>query len=438
MLLDDPRHSPVGKPAKFDFFEPAGSLVRAAPKETKMKRNLSLWLGLLAFALLPVFAQTPAPKGNTGKIHGNVIGPEGALRTSGTVSLSTDGGKNAKFSFPVSASGSYSGEATPGNYTIVFRAPETPADKMVDSIDGIKIMAGDDLTQDIDMTRKAFMDKLAPAERKQAEDFRKQNSEVRVLTNDLRTSGQDFKDADAARQTAKTTLGATASKDDIDAKEIEIKVGKYTEVESLMLKDTTAKADVSALWDELGQAQLGLAKTKGDAQKYEDAETSYKKALEVEASSKKPSPQNQGAAYSGLGEIYARTGKVPEATAAYDSAAKVNPPSAESYLANEAAIFANAGNGEAAAAAADKAILADPKAPLPYYLKGQGLIQKATIDAAGKMILPPGCAEAYQQYLALAPTGQYANDVKGILAESSQVHSSAFGSDNAGKKKKGK
>jgi tetratricopeptide (TPR) repeat protein len=403
-----------------------------------MKRNLSLWLGLLAFALLPVFAQTPAPKGNTGKIHGTVTGPEGALRTSGTVSLSTDGGKNSKFSFPVSASGTYSGEAVPGNYTLVFRAPETPADKMVDSIPGIKLMAGDDQTQDIDMTRKAYMDKLAPAERKQAEDFRKQNSEVKVLTLDLKTSSQDVKDAETARQAAKLALGATASKEDIDAKENEIKVAKYSEVETLMLKDTAAKADVSALWDELGQAQLGLARTKGDTQKYDDAEASYKKAIEVEAASKKPSALNQGAAYSGLGEIYARTGKVPEASAAYDSAAKANPVGAASYLTNEAAIFVNAGNGDAAAAAADKAILADPKAPLPYYLKGQGLIQKATIDPAGKMILPPGCAEAYQQYLVLAPNGQFANDVKGILAESSQVHSTAFGTDSTSKKKKGK
>jgi len=402
-----------------------------------MKRNLSLWLGLLAFALLPVFAQTPAPKGNTGKIHGNVIGPEGALRTAGTVSLSTDAGRTAKFSFPVTASGSFSGEAAPGTYTIFFQAPNTPADKMVDSLPGIKIVAGVDLSQDIDMTRKAYMDKLTPDERKQAEDFRKQNSQVKNLTIDLRTSSQDFKDVETARQAAKLALGATASKDDLDAKESEIKVAKYTEVETLMLKDTTAKADVSALWVELGQAQLGLAKTKSDTQKYQDAEVSYKKAIEVETASKKPSPLNQGAAYSGLGEIYARTGKVPEATAAYDSAAKVNPTGAASYLTNEAAIFVNAGNGDAAAAAADEAIKADPKLPLPYYLKGQGLIQKATIDPkTGKMVFPDGCAEAYQKYVELAPTGQYANDVKGILAESAQVHSSAFGSDS--KKKKGK
>ena len=197
-------------------------------------------------------------------------------------------------------------------------------------------------------------------------------------------------DADAARKTAKATLGDAASRDDVEAKETEIKVAKYTEVETLMLRDTAAKPDASPLWTELGLAQLGLARTKGDQSKYDDAETNLKKALAVETAASKPSPINLGADNSTLGEVYARTGKIPEANAAYDAAAKANPPSASVYLTNEAAIFLNAGNGDAAAAAADEAITADPEQPLPYYLKGQGLIQKATLDASGKMIFPPG------------------------------------------------
>ncbi len=74
-------------------------------------------------------------------------------------------------------------------------------------------------------------------------------------------------------------------------------------------------------------------------------------------------------------------------------------------------------------AAADEAIKIDPKnMPILYYLKGQGLLQKATFDAkTGKYNLPPGCAEAYQMYLQLAPTGQFAADVKGILAQAAGV-----------------
>jgi tetratricopeptide (TPR) repeat protein len=178
-----------------------------------------------------------------------------------------------------------------------------------------------------------------------------------------------------------------------------------------MLRDTKAKPDASSLWAQLGQAELGL-------KKYDDAEAAYKKALEVEAASKKPSILNQGAANAGLGEIYARNGKIPEATAAYDAAAKINPTGASTYFKNEAVIFYQIGNADAQVAAADEAIKADPTLALAYYLKGQGLVQKATIDPkTGMYILPPGCAEAYEKYLQLAPTGQFANDAKGILAQ---------------------
>jgi len=57
-----------------------------------MKRTIPLWLGLLAFAIIPAFAQTtpttPAPpKGPTGKIHGHVTNPTGAAQKGGTVTL---------------------------------------------------------------------------------------------------------------------------------------------------------------------------------------------------------------------------------------------------------------------------------------------------------------------------------------------------------------
>ena len=243
-----------------------------------MKRNFSLWLGLLAFALLPALAQTPAPMG---KIHGHVTNPTGASTVNGTVSLSTDGGRTPKYSFPVSATGDYAGEAAPGNYTVVYRAPETPADQMVDSISGVKVLADQDVMADVDMSRKEFIDKLSPEQKKTLDELKKHNSEamkaneiIKNLNADIRVASQDFKDADAARAAAVQALGATASKTDLDAKEAEIKAAKYTEVETLMLKDTAAKPDASVLWVDLGQAQVGL-------KKYDEGEVTYKKTLEA-------------------------------------------------------------------------------------------------------------------------------------------------------------
>ena len=66
-------------------------------------------------------------------------------------------------------------------------------------------------------------------------------------------------------------LGASASKTDVAAKENEIKTQKYTEVVSLMSKDSQARPTESVLWAYLGQGQFGL-------KKYDDAETAFKKA----------------------------------------------------------------------------------------------------------------------------------------------------------------
>jgi len=185
-----------------------------------MKRTISLWMGLLAFALIPALAQTPGAP--TGKIHGRITGPEGAPRTSGSVGLSSDGGHTNKFTFEVNANGDYAGEATPGTYSAVYRAADTPVDKFVDIYENVKIVVGQDVEQNIDMSRKAFVDKLPAEQQKQLEELKKHNSDamkanevIKHLNDDLKLVAEDFKEADTARQTAIQALGATASKADV-------------------------------------------------------------------------------------------------------------------------------------------------------------------------------------------------------------------------------
>ncbi|MGA2217647.1 MAG: tetratricopeptide repeat protein [Terracidiphilus sp.] len=413
-----------------------------------MKRTFSLWLGLraaaclpaaaglLAFSFLPVLAQTPAPPpGTIGHIHGHVTNPVGTATTSGTVSLSTDGGHTAKFSFPVDANGDYKGDATPGSYTLVYRAPDTPPDKMVDSFEHVKVIADQDTLQDVDMSRKEYIDKLDPDQKKQLEELKaknavalKANEVIKNLNADLRTVTQDVKDADSAAANAAQQLGDKAAKADIDAKAAEIKTAKYTEIETLMLKDSAAKPDASVLWAQLGLAQTGL-------KKYDEAEATFKKVLEIESTSKKPQPPVQGLANSGLGEIYARTGKVPEANAAYDAAGKANPTQAVFYLTNEAKIFYQTHNPDAQIAAADEAIKTDtnpndPALAIDYYLKANGLVPKTTMDPkTNKLIAPEGCIEAYQKYIDLAPNGPYVGEVKDILAGFGQKITTTYKAD---------
>ncbi len=397
-----------------------------------MKRALSLWLGLAAAALLtvvlaPAQAQQ-APAGNTGKIHGKVINPTGQPQGGGTVNLSTDGGSTLKYTFLVDESGNYTGEAAQGTYMLVYRAAEMPVGKMADSVRGVKIVAGQDTEQDVDMSRQEYIDNMSPEEKKQLEDLRKQNSEalkanvlINQLNADLKIVNQDKKDIDHASDLAVAALGANASKLDLANKIVEIKTAKYTDIVSIATKDTAAKPDEALLWNQLGYGQAGL-------KQYDDAITAYKKAVDLETASKKPRGPVIGQAEAGLGEIYARTGKVPEANAAFDAAAKADTVNAPLYLKNQAIIFFQEGNAAAQAAAADEAIKQDPNPNDPnlailYYIKGQGLIMNATVDAKGHYVLPPDCAEAYQKYLQLAPHGQFAADVTGILQQAAGAKS---------------
>jgi tetratricopeptide (TPR) repeat protein len=406
-----------------------------------MKRTISIWLGLLAVALLPALAQTPAAA-PTGKLHGHVTNPTGAPQSGGTVALilttraASGPGLAAQTTnkevLTVDANGDYKGDVAPGPYTLIYRTPGMEQDKEADKLENVKVSPGEDIAADFDMSRKEYIDLLPPETKKQLEEMRKHNSEalkanalIKNLNADLKTVVQDIKDGDSARAAAAQQLGASAARTDIDAKETEIKTAKYTEVETLMTKDTQVKPTESILWAYLGEGQMGL-------KKYDDAIASFKKAIEVDAASKSPKPAVQGMANEGLGAIYARTGKVPEAAAAYDAAAKIDPTKAAFYLKNEAVIFSQVGNSDAQSAAADEAIKVDPNDALLYYLKGQALVSKATVDPkTQRIVLPPGCGEAYQKYLELAPTGPYAADVKGILDQAGQKVNSSY---KAGKK----
>ena len=182
---------------------------------------------------------------------------------------------------------------------------------------------------------------------------------------------------------------------------------------------TDAKPDESVLWMVYGEALLGqadhLAAEDQKASKpfitddtvvklYTDSAAAYQKGVDLNAASKKPQPADQAVAYNSIGNINGKLGKVPEASAAYDNAVKNDPTKAGMYYGNEAIVLYKASQGDGAIAAADKAIAADATRPDPYYIKAQSLVGKATIDPKTQLIaLPPGCLDAYQAFLSLAP-----------------------------------
>ena len=345
----------------------------------------------------------------TATIHGHVQNAGGQPINHGDVKLTTDRTSAAKdrkyqYTFPLDQNGDYKGSGiAPGTYAAIVLQD----DKSLDFIESLDLKANDDKTVDFDMTRAEYINKMTPEERKQLEEYKKKNAEATAANSKIADLNKSLVQARA-----------------------DTKAGNFDPAIASMTQATTQKPDEAILWVALGDAQLGkgdaaakAAKASGKpatdpsiAQNFTDAAASYKKAVDANAASKKPNPETAGAAENQLGQALAKGGDAKAASDAYDAAAKAEPGKAGMYLFNEAATLYNAGKTEDSAAAADKAIAADPKRADAYYIKGQSLIGKASVDPkTQKITAPPGCVEAYQQYLELAPDGPRAEEVKQIL-----------------------
>ena len=353
------------------------------------------------------------------------------------MSLSTDGGVTLRYNFTVSPKGDYTGRVPLGEYTLVYRAPGTPEGKVTDLIHSVVIFPGKGIVQDVDMTRQEYYDRLSPEQQEQLRKLKESNEGAEAtnkmiasINADLQTANRDFEDAANARATAIQALGSAAPAFDVDSQAGEISFSKFTEIESLMSKATAEMPNEAELWIDLGRAQLGL-------KNYLDAETSFKKALDLISQATNPSPQAANpspqatnpdpqdrnidpqlaaAAHAGLGEVYARTRMVDEANASVAAAVKADPANAAVYLSNLAVIFFQEKNISAQIDAADAAIKANPRDAVLYFIKAQGLSVDAPIDPdTNKIKLSPECMVAFREYLGLAPTGEYAAQVNTIL-----------------------
>ncbi len=181
-------------------------------------------------------------------------------------------------------------------------------------------------------------------------------------------------------------------------------------VESLTKASEVGPTEL-AVWANLADAYMKLAATKtgaefdADAQKGLDA---YGKAIAL-----KP---EDAATHNNYALALVQAKKIPEAQAELTKAAQLDPANAGKYYYNLGAVLTNANQADAAADAFQKAIAADPNYADAYYQYGVYLVGKAALGADGKVTPVPGTVEAFQKYLALAPTGQFAQPAKDMLA----------------------
>jgi tetratricopeptide (TPR) repeat protein len=379
-------------------------------EKSSLFSKLAGFIGLAVLLVTPGFAQTA---GIT--VHGHVTNPAGQNFASADVKLTkdvTEPLKDEKFTLTTTtdAEGNYKVPGvTPGEYFVYVMQ----ADKAIDRLE-LSVKSGDtDKTLDFDMTREEYLKAMTPEARKELEEYKKKNSAA-VSAN------QVIAKLNGTLKTVRADLAAAApTKGDVSSDV------------TMMKQAVDAKPDTGLLWLTYGDTLFAQGKHVADADKkagkspatddeltktYSDAIDAYKKAISLDSAGAKPNVANVAAEDNQLGNVLTAMGKSDDATAAFDSAAKADPSKAGMYYKNEAAVLYNAGQMDAANVAADKAIAIDPTAADAYYIKGQALVTHSAPDATGKLTAPPGCVEAYQKFLQLAPNDPKVPQVKEVLA----------------------
>jgi tetratricopeptide (TPR) repeat protein len=172
------------------------------------------------------------------------------------------------------------------------------------------------------------------------------------------------------------------------------------------------------------QYQQALGNTKLSLEQYEQAADAYAKGIQSAEAITNVDPKNPLTdpvkKKAGLAQMYTNEGnallklkKNNEAVAAFTKAASLDPNPATAYF-NLCATQYNTGNVDGALDACDKAIAADPTKADAYFIKGSLLVGESKMEN-GKMVPPPGAAEALNKYLELQPQGPHAADVKQML-----------------------
>ncbi len=166
----------------------------------------------------------------------------------------------------------------------------------------------------------------------------------------------------------------------------------------------------NVIWANLADSYVGQAGAKAGA----DQQASLGKAIEAYQKAIALKPENP-AYHNNYALTLAKAKKFEDAQAELNKAAQLDPPQAGRYYYNLGAVFVNNGQAAAAEVAFKKAIEANPDYADAQFQYATALSAKLSTGADGKVVAPDGMKDALENYLRLAPTGQFADAAKGML-----------------------
>lgn len=293
----------------------------------------------------------------------------------------------------------YAGMPFPGTFKITCEVDG----KVMDAMDNVKSAMGDPVTVDFDLAKNA---KRSEALTKAAESGQLTKEQEKEMTSEQKAAlEKSMKERQASMAKNKAlqdafNTGMTA----LNAKDYAASIDGFNKAAELAPKEF-------AVWANMATAYDGLAKTKtGD-----EANAAMAKAAEAYGKALEIRPDDAGV-HNNYGLLLVKSKKIEEAKAEIVKAATLDPPNAGKYYFNLGAIMVNTGQNDAALEAFQKAVAGDPNYANAWYYIGNVLSGKMTMDKDGKPVPPPGMVEALEKYLALQPTGQFAEASKGLLS----------------------
>jgi tetratricopeptide (TPR) repeat protein len=382
-------------------------------------RNLGGAVAATFFLALTAFAQISA-------MEGDVKGPDGKPLQGAVIKIvRTD----IKGSYTVKSDkkGHFFYNGLPlGVYNITVEV----GGKEADGVNGVHTRLGDPVEVPFDLQKKAQEGaaKNAAIQQAAASGAGLTKEQERSMTKEQKDAMEKaIKDREGSMKKNKELNDAfNAGLTALQAKQYDVAITSLTKASELDPKQV-------AVWAQLADAHVMMAATKTGPEF--DAEMA--KGLEAYAKAIELNP-NDGATHNNYALALAKAKKFDEMKVELNKAAQLDPTKAGQYYYNLGALMVNAGQNEAAVDAFKKAVEADPKHADSYYQLGVGLVSKASLGADGKVTPVPGTIEAFQKYLELAPTGQFAEGAKGMLATFDTKIDTAYKNPNAPQQKKKK
>jgi len=366
-----------------------------------MKRLINAQI-ILAFVLL--FAAVASAQ-NNGRIDGQVMDRTGAPYANVTVTV-----KNPDTGFSKTLTTDKAGKftqigLTPGTYAITV----TNEKDNVNFTQQVALTAGQDLPVTIDL-------KQAAAEAAANPEAQKKISEEANLFKEMKVHF----DAGLAALT--------------DAGDVRKQLATAPADQKSGLQDKL-NTDYQTAITELGQAEKGvspkdpknhavvlanLAQAYDFSKKYDDAVTTYQKAIDLQPSAALYSNMStsQTNAAIAVKDPAAMQQKLTDANGDCDKAVALDPTSAAKCWKNIGIVLTNSGHMAESVPPLQKATAADPKDAQTWFLLGGSLTAMTVPKQVGDKLtydIPAGTTDAYQKCIDAAPTGPYAAQAKEAL-----------------------